>query len=139
MLDRGLLQLVIHERRALRFDNLPQAKEHLDVEVVPGGGPKANESWLGVPMLYGEEVLGAIVVGSYQPSAFDAGHQQTRFQRPIAANPSRCGIDNPERTISSYNGRAHSEPLPGHLRRQPPASAVYPLQYRMNGPAPLQP
>ncbi|MGD9144828.1 MAG: GAF domain-containing protein [Anaerolineae bacterium] len=77
VLDRGLLQLVIHERRALRFDNLPEAKAHLDVEVVPGGGPKANESWLGVPMLYGEEVLGAIVVGSYQPSAFDAGHQQT--------------------------------------------------------------
>jgi GAF domain-containing protein/anti-sigma regulatory factor (Ser/Thr protein kinase) len=77
VLDRGLLQLVIHERRPLRFDNLPKEKEHLDVEVVPGGGPKANESWLGVPMLYGEEVLGAIVVGSYQPSAFDAGHQQT--------------------------------------------------------------
>jgi signal transduction histidine kinase len=77
VLDRGLLQLVIHERQPLLFNDLPKEKEHLDVEVVPGGGPKANESWLGVPMLYGEEVLGAIVVGSYQPSAFDAGHQQT--------------------------------------------------------------
>jgi len=77
VLDRGLLQLVIHERQPLRFDNLPKEKKHLSVEVVPGGGPKANQSWLGVPMLYGDEVLGAIVVGSYRTSAFDAGHQQT--------------------------------------------------------------
>jgi GAF domain-containing protein/HAMP domain-containing protein len=77
VLDRGLLQLVIRERQPLRFDNLPEEKKKLDVEVVPGGGPKANQSWLGVPMLYGEEVLGAVVVGSYQPASFDAGHQQT--------------------------------------------------------------
>ena len=76
-LDQGLLQLVIHERQPLRFDNLPRDKVHLPVDVIPAGGPKANKSWLGVPMLYGDEVLGAIVVGSYRTSAFDAGHQQT--------------------------------------------------------------
>jgi signal transduction histidine kinase len=77
VLDRGLLQLIIHERQTLRFDSLTDEKKRLDVEVIPAGSPKINHGWLGVPMLYGEKVVGAIVVGSYQRAAFDERHQQT--------------------------------------------------------------
>ncbi len=77
VLDKGLLKLVIHNKQPLRFDSLTEEKHKLDVEVVPAGSPKVNHGWLGVPMLYGEKVVGAIVVGSYQRGAFDAGHQQT--------------------------------------------------------------
>jgi GAF domain-containing protein/HAMP domain-containing protein len=76
VLDKGLLKLVIHNRQPLRFDSLTEEKHALDVEIVHAGSPKVNHGWLGVPMLYGEKVLGAIVVGSYQRAAFDEVHQQ---------------------------------------------------------------
>jgi GAF domain-containing protein/HAMP domain-containing protein len=77
VLDRGLLKLIIHNRQPLLFHSLTEEKHKLDVEIVPSGSPKVNHGWLGVPMLFGDKVLGAIVVGSYQRGAFDEGHQQT--------------------------------------------------------------
>jgi GAF domain-containing protein/HAMP domain-containing protein len=77
VLDKGLLKLVIHNRQPLRFHSLTEEKHKLDVEIVPAGSPKVNHGWLGVPMLYGDKVLGAIVVGSYRRGAFDEGHEQT--------------------------------------------------------------
>jgi GAF domain-containing protein/HAMP domain-containing protein len=76
-LNTGLLEVIIHQQRPLRFDSLPKEKQGLGIEILPTGGPRVNQSWLGVPMLYGENVLGAIVVGSYQRSTFDEGHEQT--------------------------------------------------------------
>jgi signal transduction histidine kinase len=77
VLDRGLLQHVIHNREPLRFDSLTDSKQQLGIEPVATGSPKENHGWLGVPMLYGERVKGAIVVGSYQRGVFDERHQQT--------------------------------------------------------------
>jgi GAF domain-containing protein/HAMP domain-containing protein len=77
VLDKGLLKLVIHGRQPLRFDSLTEEKHRLDVDIVPAGSPKVNHGWLGVPMLYGERVLGAIVVGSYRRGVFDERHEQT--------------------------------------------------------------
>jgi signal transduction histidine kinase len=77
VLDKGLLKLIIHDRQALRFDSLTEEIDSLDVEIVPSGSTKVSHGWLGVPMLYGDKVLGAIVVGSYERGAFDEGHQQT--------------------------------------------------------------
>jgi len=77
VLDRGLLKLIIHDRQPLLFHSLTEEKHKLDVEIVPSGSPKVNHGWLGVPMLFGDKVLGAIVVGSYHRGAFDEGHQQT--------------------------------------------------------------
>jgi GAF domain-containing protein/HAMP domain-containing protein len=76
VLDKGLLKLIIHNRQPLRFHSLTEEKARLDVEIVPSGSSKVNHGWLGVPMLYGNRVLGAIIVGSYQRGAFDDGHQQ---------------------------------------------------------------
>jgi len=77
VLDQGLLKLVIHNRQPLRFASLTEEKHKLDVDILPTGSSKVNHGWLGVPMLYGDRVVGAIVVGSYQRGAFDEGHQQT--------------------------------------------------------------
>jgi GAF domain-containing protein/HAMP domain-containing protein len=76
VLDKGLLKLVIHNQQLLRFHSLTEEKARLDVEIVPSGSSKVNHGWLGVPMLYGDKVMGAIAVGSYQRGAFDEGHQQ---------------------------------------------------------------
>jgi nitrate/nitrite-specific signal transduction histidine kinase len=77
VLDKGLLKLIIHERQSLRFDNLSEERQDLGVEIGSADSPRASHSLLGVPMLYGDRVLGAIIVGSYQPAAFDEGHLQT--------------------------------------------------------------
>jgi GAF domain-containing protein/HAMP domain-containing protein len=76
VLDKGLLTLVIHERRCIRFNSLSEEKAGLGLETMPAGSPRPNEAWLGVPMLYGDKVVGAIVVGSYQSGVFDEGHAQ---------------------------------------------------------------
>ena len=61
----------------MRFDNLAEEQQKLNVEIVPLGSSRGNQGWLGVPMLFGDQVLGAIIVGSYERAAFDEGHQQT--------------------------------------------------------------
>ena len=76
VLDKGLLKLVIHNRRALRFEDVDEEAGKLGLEAVILGSPKRNRSWLGVPMLYGNKVMGAIVVGSYAQGAFDERHEQ---------------------------------------------------------------
>jgi GAF domain-containing protein len=76
VLDKGLLSLVVHEQRCIRFDSLSEEKVKLDVETLPTGSSRSNEAWLGVPMLYGDRVLGAVIVGSYQRGVFDKGHEQ---------------------------------------------------------------
>jgi signal transduction histidine kinase len=91
VLDKGLLQLIIHNRQPLLFHSLTEEKLNLDIEVIPSGSDKVNHGWLGVPMLYGERVLGAIVVGSYQRGAFDHGHQQTLMS---VANQAAVALEN---------------------------------------------
>ena len=91
VLDKGLLKLVIHDKQPLRFDSLIEEKHKLEVEIVPAGSPRVNHGWLGVPMLYGDKVVGAIVVGSYQRGAFDEGHQQTLTS---VANQAAVALEN---------------------------------------------
>jgi GAF domain-containing protein/HAMP domain-containing protein len=90
-LEQGLLKVIIHERRALRFDSLPEEKHTLEVEILPTGSPRLNQGWLGVPMLYGEKVVGALIVGSYERGAFDEGHQQILTS---IANQAAVALDN---------------------------------------------
>jgi len=90
-LDKGLLKLIIHNKQPLRFDSLTEEKHTLDVEIVSVGSPKVNHGWLGVPMLYGDKVVGALVVGSYQRGAFDEGHQQTLTS---VANQAAVALEN---------------------------------------------
>ena len=91
VLDKGLLKLVIHNKQPLRFDSLTEEKHKLDVEIMPVGSPKVNHGWLGVPMLYGDKAVGALVVGSYQRGAFDEGHQQTLTS---VANQAAVALEN---------------------------------------------
>jgi len=91
VLDKGLLKLVIDNKQPLRFDSLVDERHKLDVEVMAVGSPKSNHGWLGVPMLYGDKVVGALVVGSYQRGAFDEGHQQTLTS---VANQAAVALEN---------------------------------------------
>jgi nitrate/nitrite-specific signal transduction histidine kinase len=76
VLDKGLLHRIIHGQQPLRFDSLTEEKDELGIEIIPAGSAKMNHGWLGVPMLYSNKVMGAVIVGSYERGTFDAGHQQ---------------------------------------------------------------
>ncbi len=78
VLDRGLLQLVIHNRQPLRLHDLPEQVTELNVAPIVRASMKVERSWLAVPMVYRDKVVGAIVLGSYsQPGAYDKEHEQT--------------------------------------------------------------
>jgi len=109
VLDKGLLKQVIHNRQPLRFDSLTEEKHKLGIEPLPTGSSKVNQGWLGVPMLYSDRVLGAIVVGSYQRGAFDAGHQQILTS---IANQAAVALENArlyEQTQQELAERARAE------------------------------
>ncbi len=103
VLDKGLLQLVIHNRQPLRFDDLEEEQQKLEVELVLTGSLKYNHGWLGVPMIYRDKVVGAIIVGSYQRAAFDEGHQQILTS---IANQAAVAIEN-ARLYQQTDARLH--------------------------------
>ncbi len=70
-LGNGLVNTIVRERRALLCRELAHERETLNIQTVVVGQPRQSESWLGAPILLGDEPLGVLVVASYQPRAFD--------------------------------------------------------------------
>jgi NtrC-family two-component system sensor histidine kinase KinB len=103
VLDKGLLQQVVHGRQPLRFDDLREESDGLDIEIVSAGSGKHDRSWLGVPMIYHDKVVGAIAVGSYQQGVFDEGHQQMLTS---IANQAAVAIEN-ARLYQQTDARLH--------------------------------
>ncbi len=71
---RGLTEYVLKTKQSLLISrNVPECVEALGLEPI---GPQAA-SWLGVPILAGDRVLGMLSVQSYDtPKAYDESHQQ---------------------------------------------------------------
>ena len=65
-LGPGLTSIVIRDRRPLRLDRSEQAR---DLGAITFGG--VTESWLGVPILAGDTVIGVIGLEDMAPAAFD--------------------------------------------------------------------
>src|SRR3954451_679854 len=63
---RGLSAIVLRERRPLRLNTLAEAEEHGAVHT----GKQDAESWLGVPVLAGDRVLGVIAIDRLPTHAF---------------------------------------------------------------------
>lgn len=72
----GLSGWVIQNRRTLRSNNLEFDIERLGIAPLLGGRSAPSQSWLGVPMIRGEQVLGALAVASYEPNAFSADDEE---------------------------------------------------------------
>jgi diguanylate cyclase (GGDEF)-like protein len=75
-LEASLASYVIRHRAPLLLQDVRRQAPALGVKPVRVGHPKSSESWLGVPMLTSEHLVGLLVVGSYQTDAFDAGDQE---------------------------------------------------------------
>jgi signal transduction histidine kinase/DNA-binding response OmpR family regulator/putative methionine-R-sulfoxide reductase with GAF domain len=70
-LGEGLTSIVIRDRRPLRLDRKEQAAA---LGAVTFGG--VTESWLGVPILAGEEVIGVIGLEDRRVAAFDTATER---------------------------------------------------------------
>lgn len=72
-LGAGLTAEVVRSKRPLLIRNLPEEKDRL-ASVVLWGSMALPASWLGVPIMLGEELVGVICVQSYRPNAYADEH-----------------------------------------------------------------
>ncbi|HEX7587659.1 MAG TPA: GAF domain-containing protein, partial [Anaerolineae bacterium] len=67
----GLSSLVLRGRRPILFHHLSEELATLPIQPIVGGSGRISESWLGVPMTTGDQLIGLLAFASYQPEAFD--------------------------------------------------------------------
>ncbi|MFC2095446.1 GAF domain-containing protein [Candidatus Bipolaricaulota bacterium] len=67
----GLSGVVIGERRTLHIRDYEAEKESLPVPYIESAGSTMAASWLGVPLIVGERVLGALCIMADRPYAYD--------------------------------------------------------------------
>jgi diguanylate cyclase (GGDEF)-like protein len=67
----GLISLVLKDRRAVVVRHMTAEVNSLPIKRLTSGTNKPSESWVGVPMMIGNELLGVLAVASYKPYAFD--------------------------------------------------------------------
>jgi PAS domain S-box-containing protein len=87
---KGLTEHIIRTREALLIeDNIPARQEELGVENL---GTPGAESWLGVPMIIGDQMLGVIAVQSYTtPWLYD---ERDRDLLTAIANQAAVALEN---------------------------------------------
>lgn len=69
-LGEGLASWVIRTRQPLLIKSFSAERKSLAINAVIVGKDRASESWLGAPMLVGDDVLGILAVACYRPAAF---------------------------------------------------------------------
>ncbi len=68
-LTKGLAEIAMNSRHPLRIDDLPQEMAHY--QLPPEEAPPHIHSWLGIPLIADEELLGIIILQSEQRAAYD--------------------------------------------------------------------
>ena len=104
-LGPGLTSTVIRDRRPLRIGTSEDARAAGAIVV----GDRISESWLGVPVLAGDDVLGVIALESYERHKFPE-----EMERLLAALASSVGValsnarlfDETKRLLADTNQRA---------------------------------
>jgi GAF domain-containing protein/CheY-like chemotaxis protein len=103
--DEGITSVVIRTRKPLRFGTMAQSEAGGAVEV----GAFHTESWLGVPILAGDRVLGVIALESAEKDAYDDSDE-----RLLATLATSMGVaienarlfDETKRLLTETNERA---------------------------------
>lgn len=70
-LGRGFASYVLEAKAPLLVRHLSREMDTLPVKPIVLGKNRMSESWLGVPLMIGDHVLGLIAVASYSANAFD--------------------------------------------------------------------
>jgi diguanylate cyclase (GGDEF)-like protein len=69
--DTGLSSWIVKNREPLLIHDLRKEIDTLPVKPVMIGEKRLTRSWLGVPMLIENKLIGLLAVASYQPNVFD--------------------------------------------------------------------
>ena len=69
-LGEGTVSYVIKTKKPLLLCDIESDLKKLPIKTETIGNKKSCSSWLGVPMMSGEKVLGVLAVGSYEKNAF---------------------------------------------------------------------
>ncbi len=86
-LGTGLNSTIVRTRQPLRLGTVKaqiEAGAHIPPEVVERGEGIITQSWLGVPIIVGDRVLGAVNVSDYAPNLFV--EEDVRLLQTLAAN-----------------------------------------------------
>lgn len=110
-LGDNLASYVIRHRAPLLLRNIREQVAPLGVKPALLGEAKSSESWLGVPMVTSEHLLGLLAVASYQPAAFDASDQELLQS---VATQAAIAIDN-ARHHAEVEWQARHDSLTGAL------------------------
>ena len=70
-MGKGLVSWVVQQRQPLLIRHLSQEMDALPVKPVIVGQQRHSESWLGVPIMSGNHLMGILAMASYKPFAFD--------------------------------------------------------------------
>lgn len=73
--DTGLSSWIVRNKQALLIKNFEEEIDALPIEPIVVGKDRITPSWLGVPMIIEEELIGILAVASYQVHAFDNNDQ----------------------------------------------------------------
>jgi diguanylate cyclase (GGDEF)-like protein len=73
--DEGLSSLIVKRKEPLLIQDMRKEINNLPVKPIMVGEKKLSRSWLGVPMLVENELIGLLAVASYQPHAFNETDQ----------------------------------------------------------------
>ena len=72
----GLTGVVIGERKTLHIRNYEAEKEHLPLPLLMLGETSMPASWLGVPLIVGERVLGSLSIMIDRPNAYNSANER---------------------------------------------------------------
>jgi diguanylate cyclase (GGDEF)-like protein len=73
--DQGLSSWIIETHQPLLIKNLEEEMDSLPIEPIVVGEDKITPSWLGVPLIIEEDLIGILAVACYQPYAYDESDQ----------------------------------------------------------------
>ncbi len=107
--DKGLSSMVIKTRQPLLVRHYSEQLNSLPTQGEIVGKTKLSESWLGVPMMAGDQLIGLIVVANYQINAFDEEDQGLLLN---IANQAAIALDNAKHH-ASVEDQAHRDSLTG--------------------------
>jgi diguanylate cyclase (GGDEF)-like protein len=110
-LRNTLAGYVIRQRVPLLLQNIREQAPRLGLESSRLGKPKSSVSWLGVPMVTSEHLLGLLAVASYQRAAFDESDQEILQS---VATQAAIAIDN-ARHHAEVERQARHDSLTGAL------------------------
>ena len=90
-LGNGLASWVIENKQPLLIRQLSKEIDSLPVKPIKLGQNRFSESWLGVPMMQGDQILGLLAIASYKANAFN---QEDRSMLSNLAVQAALAIDN---------------------------------------------